>query len=177
MESVNNRIDQWKIAMMYGIICVIIGILLVIFKKDSLKVIIIISGIMLIINGVFALFGGIPAKDIMMTVIGVVLAALGIAMIILPNLFSDIFMVLLGILLVIMGVVGAISALYNGDKAAIERILSIAIAALMIVAGVLIFVRMNDMTNIIMIVAGVLTIIGGALEMFAAYTMYKQISA
>ena len=42
---------------------------------------------------------------------------------------------------------------------------------------IIIFVRMNDMTNIIMIVAGVLTIIGGALEMFAAYTMYKQISA
>ena len=167
MESVNQRQQQWIYAVIIGIINIIIGVLLVIFKRDSLNVILIISGVFLAIDGVIALFGGIQSKLVIPIVIGGVMLALGIALIILPNLFSDIFMVLLGILLILMGVTGALSVLDN-DAASIPNIVfSAVIAVAMVVAGVFAIIYMDDAKDWVMILIGVLMIITGALNVGA----------
>ena len=167
MESVNQRQQQWIYAVIIGLINIIIGVLLVIFKRDSLNVILIISGVFLAIDGVIALFGGIQSKLVIPIVIGGVMLALGIALIILPNLFSDIFMVLLGILLILMGVTGALSILDN-DKTSIPNIVfSAVIAVAMVVAGVFAIIYMDDAKDWVMILIGVLMIITGALNVGA----------
>ena len=167
MESVNQRQQQWIYAVIIGLINIIIGVLLVIFKRDSLNVILIISGVFLAIDGVIALFGGIQSKLVIPIVIGGVMLALGIALIILPNLFSDIFMVLLGILLILMGVTGALSILDN-DKTSIPNIVfSAVIAVAMVVAGVFAIIYMDDAKDWVMILIGVLMIITGALNVCA----------
>lgn len=167
MESVNQRQQQWIYAVIIGILNIIIGVLLIILKRDSLNIILIVSGVFLAIDGVFALFGGIQSKLVIPIVIGGLMLALGIALIILPNLFADIFMVLLGIMLILMGVTGALSVLDN-DKTSIPNIVfSAVIAVAMVVAGVFAIIYMDDAKDWVMILIGVLMIITGVLNVGA----------
>lgn len=167
MESVNQRQQQWIYAVIIGIINIIIGVLLIILKRDSLNIILIVSGVFLAIDGVFALFGGIQSKLVIPIVIGGVMLALGIALIILPNLFADIFMVLLGILLILMGVTGALSVLDNDTTSIPNIVFSAVIAVAMVVAGVFALIYMDDAKDWVMILIGVLMIITGALNVGA----------
>lgn len=173
MESVNQRQQQWLYAVIIGIVNIIIGVLLVIFKKDSLNVILIVSGVFLAIDGVLALFGGIQSKLVIPIVIGGLMLALGIALIILPNLFADIFMILLGILLILMGVVGALSILDNDKTSIPDIVFSAVVAVAMIVAGVLALCYINDAKDWVMIVIGVVMILTGALNVFAGLLARK----
>ena len=167
MESVNQRQQQWIYAVIIGILNIIIGVLLIILKRDSLNIILIVSGVFLAIDGVFALFGGIQSKLVIPIVIGGLMLALGIALIILPNLFADIFMVLLGIMLILMGVTGALSVLDN-DKTSIPNIVfSAVIAVAMVVAGVFAIIYMDEAKDWVMILIGVLMIITGVLNVGA----------
>ena len=94
MDSVNKRQKRWIYSIVSGIISIIIGALLVIYKKDALDVILIISGVLLIIDGAIAIIGGILDKVMIPIVVGGLFVALGVAMIVFTAVFSDIFMVL-----------------------------------------------------------------------------------
>ncbi len=175
MDSVNRRQDQWKLAIIMGIINIVIGVLLVIFKRDSLKVILIISGVLLIIEGALVLFAGINVKDIIPIVFGGVLVAIGIAMVILPSLFADIFMVLLAILFIFLGISGAMSTFEKPENGPLGIIFSIAIAALMIAAGIIILFNLNTSADWVMIVTGVMMIVSGALNVIGGALEFKRL--
>ena len=175
MDSVNRRQDQWKLAIIMGIINIVIGVLLVIFKRDSLKVILIISGVLLIIEGALVLFAGIKVKDIIPIVFGGVLVAIGIAMVILPSLFADIFMVLLAILFIFLGISGAMSTFEKPENGILGIVFSIAIAALMIAAGIIILFNLNTSADWVMIVTGVMMIVSGALNVIGGALEFKRL--
>ena len=156
---------------------ILIGILLVIFKRDSLNVILIVSGVLLAITGALNIIVGIKEKVPVVIILGAVFLGLGIAMILLPNLFSDILMILLAVIFLFLGVSGVFSAFDASDDAIIIRILSIAIAALMIAAGVIILLHLNNAADWVMIASGILMIFSGASNVAAGVLMYRLIKA
>lgn len=175
MESVNERQNQWKVAIAGGIINIIIGVLLVIFKGDSLNVILIIAGVLLAINGAFAVFAGIKDGSLLPIILGGILAAIGIALIVLPGLFSNIFMVLLAILLIIMGITGAITTFDKREGGAIGIVLSIIIAVAMVAAGILILFNLGESADWLMIVTGIIMIVSGALNVLGGFLSYNAL--
>ena len=178
MDSVNKRQKQWIYAIIVGIINIVIGALLVIFKRDSLSTILIIAGVLLVIDGAIAIIGGAMGKDVIPIVVGAIILGVGIALIILPNLFTDIFMVLLAILLIIMGVSGAMSTFDSSESGTIGKIFSLVIAAAMIVAGILALFNLHEAADWLMIIIGVIMIVTGALNVVAgvlAYTALKKV--
>ncbi len=175
MDSVNERQQKWIYAVLIGAINIIIGVLLVIFKKDSLDVILIVTGVLLAIDGALTLIGGILKKDLIPMIIGGVMLALGIALIILPGFFADIFMILLAILLIIMGVIGAISLLDKKDQNIISIVFSAVIAVAMIAAGILALMNLNDAQDWTMIIIGVIMIVTGALNVCGGLLAYKAL--
>ena len=165
--------------MISGILSIIIGVLLVIFKKDSLNVILIISGVLLVINGALIIIGSLSEKVVLGIVLGGLLAAFGVAMIILPNLFADIFMILLAVLLIIVGVAGAMSAFDENDKTILGWLFAAIIAVAMVTAGILILFNLNNSADWVMIAVGIITIISGTLDLskaIIAYRISKQLS-
>ena len=166
-------------ALISGILSIIIGVLLVIFKKDSLNVILIISGVLLVINGALIIIGSLSEKVVLGIVLGGLLAAFGVAMIILPNLFADIFMILLAVLLIIVGVAGAMSAFDENDKTILGWLFAAIIAVAMVTAGILILFNLNNSADWVMIAVGIITIISGTLDLskaIIAYRISKQLS-
>ncbi len=174
MDSVNKRQSQWKYAIIAGIINIVIGVLLVVFKKDSLNVILIISGVLLIVGGVVNLIGGFMEKNAIPMIVGGVATALGIAMVILPNLFSDILMVLLAVLFIILGILSAASVFNKEDNDLFVMIFSGVIAVIMIVAGVIILCNLNTAANWVMLAVGIIMIAAGILNVVAGLLEYNK---
>ena len=85
MESVNERQQRWLNAIVVGIVNIIIGVLLIIFKKDSLDIILIVSGVMMVIDGIIILINSLKSKLIIPLVVAAVLIGLGIALKLSPN--------------------------------------------------------------------------------------------
>ena len=177
MESVNQRQKQWIYAILVGVINIVIGALLVIFKRDSLCTILIIAGVLLVINGAIAVLGGLMDKAALPVIIGAIFIGIGIALIILPNLFTDIFMVLLAILLIITGVSGAISSFDTSDAGIAGRIIALVIAIAMIAAGVITLFNLNEAADWLMIVIGVIMIVSGILNILGGVLEYRNLKA
>lgn len=175
MDSVNRRQNQWIYAIIVGAINIIIGALLVIYKRDSLSVILIISGVFLVINGTIAILGSIMNKNVAGIVIGAVIFAVGVALIILPNFFTDVFMILLAILLIVMGVSGALSTFSKPDENMLGMVFSIIIAVAMVVAGVYTLFNLQSTADWVMIIIGVIMIVTGALNVLAGILSYVSL--
>ena len=173
MDSVNRRRKIWIYALISGILSIIIGILLVIFKRDSLNVILIISGVLLAIDGVIFIIGSLANKSILGIVFGAIFVVFGVAMVILPNLFTDIFMILLAILLIIIGVSGAISAFDETDATILGWLFSAIIAVAMVAAGILILFNLEESADWVMITVGIITILSGTLDLSKAIVAYR----
>ena len=174
MDSVNKRQKRWIYSIVSGIISIIIGALLVIYKKDALDVILIISGVLLIFDGAIAIIGGLMDKVAIPVVVGGLFVALGIAMIVFTALFADIFMVLLGILLIFLGVLGAMSAFEKAMDSFIGMIFSLVFAVILIVAGIIVLLNLDDAADWVMIAVGIMTIVSGVIDVIGGLLTYKM---
>ena len=173
MDSVNKRQKRWIYSIVSGVISIIIGALLVIYKKDALDVILIISGVLLIIDGVIAVLGGVLDKKLIPIVVGGLFIALGIAMIVFTSLFSDIFMVLLGILLIFLGILGAMTAFEKSMDSFIGMIFSLIFAVILIAAGIITLLNIDDAADWVMIAVGIMTIVSGVIDVIGGLMMYR----
>ena len=174
MDSVNQRQNQWKFAIIAGILDIVIGVLLVIYKRDSLNVILIITGVLLAIAGAVILISGIREKQTIAIVFGAVFLALGIAMVVLPNLFTDILMILLAVMFLFFGVIGVLST-FDSEGDLISKIISIAIAALMIAAGIIVLLNLKESANWVMIVTGIMMAVTGAINFYGGVVKYRAL--
>ena len=177
MDSVNRRQKQWIYSILIGVISVVIGALLVIYKRDSLNIILIISGVLLIIDGAIAIIGGLMDKVLIPVVVGGSFVALGVAIILFTNLFTDIFMVLLGVLLILMGVLGAMGAFDKSKNGFIGMIISLVFAAALILAGIITLFNLNEAADWLMIVIGVIMIVSGILNILGGVLEYRNLKA
>ena len=173
MDSVNKRQKRWIYSIVSGVISIIIGALLVIYKKDALDVILIISGVLLIIDGVIAVLGGVLDKKLIPIVVGGLFIALGIAMIVFTSLFSDIFMVLLGILLIFLGILGAMTPFEKSMDSFIGMIFSLIFAAILIAAGIITLLNIDDAADWVMIAVGIMTIVSGVIDVIGGLMTYR----
>ena len=174
MDSVNKRQKRWIYSVVSGVISIIIGALLVIYKKDALDIILIISGILLIFNGAIAVLGGVLDKKLVPIVVGGLFIALGVAMIIFTSLFADIFMVLLGILLIFLGILGAMSAFEKAMDSMIGMIFSLIFAVILIAAGIIVLLNINDAADWVMIAVGIMTIVSGVIDVIGGLLTYRM---
>ena len=148
----------------------VIGLLMIIFQAGSLNIILIIFGVLLLIGGALNVFGGIRYGDNIGIVSGVIQIVLGIAMVIATNFVSDILMVILAIGLIIVGASNALGGLKAGLEVK-ERILPIAVGAAFLVVGIVALFNLNDTADIVMIVIGVITLLGGLLDVYSAFKL------
>ena len=176
MDSVNQRQNQWKFALLVGILDIVIGILLIIYKRESLNVILIISGVLLAATGALVLISGIKDKVTISIVVGAIFLALGIAMILLPNLFAGILMVLLAIMLLLFGIAGVLST-FDKEGELASKIISLAVAALMIAAGIIVLFNIDHAEDWVMIITGIMMVFTGVINFMGGVVQYKALNA
>lgn len=137
-----------------SILYILIGVLLVIFKGETLNWAMTIAGIFFIVSGVLE----VVKKNYHG---GAVSLVIGIAILILGWLAVGIVLLVLGILLAVKGGVALIDALKSKKPNALD----IVYPALTIALGVLI--ALGEVVSVLIVIAGVLLIIDGALGLLA----------
>jgi uncharacterized membrane protein HdeD (DUF308 family) len=165
-----QEVKSWGDFLVTGIVMAVIGLLMIIFQAGSLNIILIIFGVLLLIGGALNVFSGIRYGDNIGIVSGVIQIVLGIAMVIATNFVSDILMVILAIGLIIVGASNALGGLKAGLEVK-ERILPIAVGAAFLVVGIVALFNLNDTADIVMIVIGVITLLGGLLDVYSAFKL------
>ena len=158
-----------------GIVDIIVGCLLIIYKRDSLEVVLIIWGILIAVNGAITLLIGLKGKVTIPIIIGALFLVFGIILAIMPGFFTDVLMVLLAIFLIFIGVLSAFSSLTSsGEKNPLILIISLAIAIVMIVAGVLALFNLDDTADLVMIIIGIMMIVSGVMNVLGGLVAYKE---
>lgn len=147
---------------------IVVGLVLVAFKKEALKWILIGIGIVFIVAGAYSVYKGITAGAMGNAVIGAIGLVIGLALAISPNFFETLLMVILAAALIIIGIMNIFSAVNGNFTSKIGNILSVVVAVLMIVMGVYALLNTGDAADTVMLIIGIFMIISGAIDVAGA---------
>ena len=148
----------------------VIGILIAWLQQDSLKIILIVSGVLCILMGVFHIY---EAWKVTLTAAGaapgIIYVVIGIVLALVPGLVSDVLMAVL----IVIGATSLINIGRNFTGNALSHALDIVIAIIMLALGVLALLNLDDTADVVMIVIGALIAFTGVMRMYDAYILKK----
>lgn len=138
----------------------VIGILLLIFKADSLDILFTIVGILFIALGVY---------DVIMKSLirGVIEAVIGIVILVCGWTIAEWVLLIFGILLIVKGALDLIQNLHRGLIAWVMPIVTIVLGVLLVVS------KFQDL-DIIFIIAGIIFLVNAVLALFGTSLSKKR---
>ena len=145
-----------------SLLYILVGVVLVIFKAETLGWAMTIAGIFFLISGILELI----KKN---WVGGAISLIIGIAVLVLGWTIAEIVLLVLGILIAIKGVVALVNVFKQTHKNALQVVFPI----LSIILGLMLAFAFGDVVSIIMTVVGVLLIIDGVLGLIGSLTKKK----
>lgn len=155
MKGVENMAKKTNSELFSSLLYIIIGVLLVIFRSQTLGWAMTIAGIVFVISGILDLVKKNWTG-------GAVSLIIGIAILILGWLAAQIVLLVLGILIAIKGIVALIDVLKKKDKSVLEIIYPI----LSIVVGIML--AFGNALDIMIIIVGVLLIVDGVIGLLGS---------
>ncbi len=164
-EPIANR--GWGSVLLFGILSIILGILFIAMPKDSLKIVVVISGIFAIIIGLANTFEamnelGDKKLKLLQAVLQVVLA---IVMVAIPFINIDILMYVMAAYMIVFGICALFGMdIPNTPIGGFAKIFGI----VTIILGILIAVFTGPAEDVIMIITGIFLIICGASALVGA---------
>lgn len=164
MKDTDPRVGMLIVAALM----IIVGLVLVAFKKEALKWILIGIGIVFIVAGVYAVYKGLTAGAMGNAVIGAIGLVIGLALAISPNFFETLLMVILAAVLIIIGIMNLFAAVNDTFNSKIGKILTVVVAVLMIIMGVYALLNTGEAADTVMLVIGIFMIISGAIDVAGA---------
>ncbi len=156
--------NAWLFSVIAGILLLIIGLLMVALKQDSLEIILMIAGVLAIIVGALRFYGAFTAKDTVGMVIAALIIAVGIVLVVMPNLVSDVLMIILAIGLFLFGLITLLEGLKDRGQGTIALLFPVLIGALFIVIGIYALLNLDDTADIVMIIIGAIIALSGAID-------------
>ena len=138
-----------------SLLYIIVGILLVIFRSETLNWAMTIAGIIFVVVGIIDLVKKNWAG-------GAVSLIIGIAIIILGNTLKDIVLIVLGILIALKGIIAFINAFKRTKKNALHFIFPI----LTVIVGIML--AFGNLLDIMIIVGGIFLIIDGVIGLIGS---------
>lgn len=130
-----------------------IGVLLCIFRGDSLDILMTVVGALLVVLGVIDLFKNKETGK------GIIEALLGVAIIVCGWLVMDLVLLILGVVLIVKGVMEIVKNRKAGFVANLSSIM-------LLVIGVLLVVSKWALLDVMCLIAGIIFIINGVLALF-----------
>ena len=136
-----------------SVLYIIIGILLVIFRSETIGWAMTVAGIVFVISGILELI----KKNF---VGGGISLVIGIAILVLGWTVAKIVLLVLGILVAIKGILALVAAINKSKKNALDFVFPV----LTTVGGLML--AFGNLADIMIVIAGVLLIIDGAIGLF-----------
>lgn len=140
-----------------AILYIIIGVLLIVFRAETIGWAMTIAGIFFIVSGILDAIKKNWSSGAISLIIGIAILVLGWA-------FQQIVFLVLGILIAIKGVIALIEIIKRGPTNALELVFPV----LSIVIGALLIFAFGDIINIILIICGSLLAVDGVIGLVGA---------
>ena len=137
-----------------SILYIALGVLLIIFKAETINWAMTIAGIIFIISGIIEIIKKEWAGGAVSLVIGIVILVLG-------NLLKDIVLLVLGILIAVKGVVSLFEELKKSKKS----VIGITFAIITVVVGLVL--AFGNGLEIILTICGIVFIVDGAIGLIS----------
>ena len=143
-----------------SILYIALGILLVIFKTETINWAMTIAGVIFIISGILEVIKKEWAGGAVSLIIGIVILILG-------NVLKDVVLIVLGILIAVKGVVSLIEELKKSKKS----VIGITFAILTVLVGIAL--AFGNGLEIMLLVCGIVFIVDGALGLISTIVSKK----
>lgn len=143
-----------------SILYIALGILLVIFKTETINWAMTIAGVIFIISGILEVIKKEWAGGAVSLIIGIVILILG-------NVLKDVVLIVLGILIAVKGVVSLIEELKKSKKS----VIGITFAILTILVGIAL--AFGNGLEIMLLICGIVFIVDGALGLISTIVSKK----
>ncbi len=138
-----------------SILYIVVGVLLAIFRAETLRWVMIAIGVLFIVTGVLELVKKNWAG-------GAISLVIGIAIAVLAGFFVNVALIVLGVLVAIKGVIALIDVIKRSSKNALEIIFPI----LAILVGI--GLAFGPLASIIILIVGILLIVDGVIGLVGA---------
>jgi uncharacterized membrane protein HdeD (DUF308 family) len=163
---------SWPVVMFVGLVTLVIGIMVVVWPDETLKVLSILFGIQLLIFGVFRLISAFSSDSLapgLVGFIGVIGMIAGV--VVLRNPFETVAVLatVLGVVWIVGGSIDLISSI--ADRRLTDRPIAAFSALVSIIAGVVIVSWPTPTLAVIALVAGIYLMVFGALFCVTAFRL------
>lgn len=138
-----------------SILYIVVGVLLAIFRTETLKWVMIVVGALFIITGVLELVKKNWAG-------GAISLVIGVALVVLAGFFVNIALIVLGVLIAIKGIISLVDVIKRGMKNALELIFPI----LAILVGI--GLAFGPLASILILIVGILLAVDGVIGLVGA---------
>jgi len=163
--------DWWWLYLVTGVVSLLIGAALVWFREETLTFIGILIGLWILFFGIIrfllALFGGESEGRLMLAVVGVLGIALGIIVMKNPTETIGIIAVIIGLFWIIFGLIDVFQGVTTSDMPG--RWWTVVGGLVAAAAGVLLVFWTEPTVMVLALIAGILLIIEGVLEIIGAF--------
>ena len=164
--------DVWPAALAMGLVTAVIGVVVLLWPRETLTVLSVLLGIQLVVFGLFRLvgaFSGRMSSSVLLGLVGVLGMAVGVVVLRHPFESIAVLATLLGVVWIVSGSIDLIDGLagrWSGD-----RWVSLLSAAATIVAGIVVVSWPAPTLTVIAWTAGLYLVFVGVLISYGAFTI------
>ena len=163
----------WVTPALVGIILVVAGVLMALYKRNALETIIMVTGILMIVGAVVSI--ALEVKETgHFPIFGVILVVFGLILALIPHFISNALMVLIAIALCLYGVLQIVGSLWADHKPTEKVIISVIIGVIALALGVYALLNLNTTADVVMIIIGAMIAVLGALQLYKAYRIFAD---
>lgn len=171
----NQTKKNWLFLVINGLVAILIGIFLLFFDPDQMKVLMVYFGIAILVVGAILLLYGIRQikqnkSAGMLIVESILTAVVGLIMIIFPDFSLKFFLIIVGVWAVILGI-AQLAILINIKEKMRSKNVLLFNGLLTIVLGVLMFIDPINTAGFLLKIIGVFAILFGVLMIYFGFAL------
>ncbi|MGI9612136.1 MAG: HdeD family acid-resistance protein [Acidimicrobiales bacterium] len=164
--------DAWPAALVMGLLTAAMGVVVMVWPRQTLTVLSVLLGIQLVVFGLFRLISAFSSRTTVPVLLGLVgLLGMGIGVVVLRHPFESISVLatLLGVVWIVGGSIDLIEAIVNGSSRG--RLIASLGAAITIVAGIIVVAWPAPTLTVIAWTAGIYLIAIGLTICVGAFNL------
>lgn len=171
--NVTNAKSAWVSPVVYGVLLILMGVVMAIFKEEALRWILIATGILMIVGNTLALYASYTdSKNF--PVPAVIALVIGLVLVLIPGIIADVAMICLGIAFLLYGIGSILAALGASGKSTIQTALCAVIGVLSVGLGIYTFFHLDNVAATTMLFIGIFTAVMGVVQVVSGIKVYNQ---
>ncbi len=151
-------------AVLWDIITIAIGVVLILFPGETMDISIKVIGVILLVAGVAGVILGIKGKGayVVYTMSGAVVAIIGgVVCLLQPQIIKSILPLIMGIVILATGLFNIFNAFSAKRAGASKWLISLFLALITVVCGVIILLNLNSAANLLVTIIGIIFVYNG----------------